>query len=90
MEKAGEICWPNQEVDLNAFIFLFCKFLNEWRDKLPLYCWKCRKCGHEQEIVTYKYGEENHMPCEKCGVCLWEKLPTSPAIHFSEEFLKNR
>ena len=45
---------------------------------MPIYCYRCKKCGYEQEIFSFKINEKdssNHMPCQKCGVCLWEKLP---------------
>jgi len=58
---------------------------------MPIYEFVCRKCGHKQEIACRVGGDEyKHMPCANCGIAIWEKLPAAPAIHFSEQFLKNR
>jgi putative FmdB family regulatory protein len=56
---------------------------------VPIYLFKCKKCGHVQEIVTFKDNEQNHMPCLKCGVCLWEKVPAVSNFVLSENFKRN-
>ena len=90
MAEASKVRGENKEVDLNAFNFAFGKFLRR-RDTLPLYEFICLKCGNKQEIACRVGGEEyKHMPCNVCGVSLWQRVPSAPAVHFSEEFLKNR
>lgn len=55
---------------------------------MPIFEYKCRKCGHVQEIVVFKDNEQDHMPCLNCGVCLWEKMPTSPGLVRLDEKLR--
>ena len=55
---------------------------------MPIFEYKCRKCGHVQEIVVFRDNEQDHMPCLNCGVCLWEKMPTSPGLVRLDEKLR--
>ena len=55
---------------------------------MPIFEFKCKKCGHVQEIVVFKDNEQRHKPCDKCGVSLWEKMPTAPGMVRLDEKLR--
>lgn len=47
---------------------------------MPLYEYRCKKCGHQFEIIQ-KFSDKLQSKCPKCGARL-EKLLSAPAIQF--------
>ena len=47
---------------------------------MPLYEYRCKKCGHQFEVIQ-KFSDKPQTKCPKCGAAL-EKLLSAPAIQF--------
>ena len=47
---------------------------------MPIYDYKCKKCGHRFEKIQ-RHAERAVKKCPECGGVL-EKLITAPAVHF--------
>jgi len=57
---------------------------------MPIYEYRCRKCGNVQEIYSTVGGNEyRHRPCDRCGVTVWEKVPSAPSGFRFEGLLKD-
>jgi putative FmdB family regulatory protein len=48
---------------------------------MPLYEYKCKKCGHRFEKIV-KFSDPPHKKCPKCKKIALEQLVSSPAIQF--------
>jgi len=48
---------------------------------VPLYEFRCRKCGHRFEVIQ-KHDDPHPKKCPKCGKRSIEKLLSAPAIQF--------
>jgi putative FmdB family regulatory protein len=56
------------------------EFSSPERVKLPLYEYRCEKCGYKYEKIQ-KFGAEPELVCPKCGGTL-ERPLTAPALQF--------
>jgi putative FmdB family regulatory protein len=48
---------------------------------VPLFEFRCKKCGHRFEVIQ-KHDGRNPRKCPKCGKSGIERLPSAPAIQF--------
>ena len=46
---------------------------------MPIFEYKCKKCGHEMEFLEKTSGSKKHK-CQKCGSSALEKLFSSFAV----------
>jgi len=44
---------------------------------MPMYAFKCEKCGNEYEELVLRFGEK--APCPKCGTGRVKRLVSAPA-----------
>lgn len=62
----------------------------KWRiKKLPLYDYKCPKCGHEdEELVQPGFTED--IKCVKCGGTMTREFPTNVSFRMTDNFIVGR
>ncbi len=49
---------------------------------MPMYSFRCRKCGHTFDELVNRFG--GTAPCPQCGSSDVERAVTAPAAHGSE------
>jgi putative FmdB family regulatory protein len=45
---------------------------------MPIYAFRCPKCGHEYEELVQRVGQS--VPCPECGHSKVERLLSAPAV----------
>ena len=51
--------------------------MKEEGDEMPVYTYRCRKCGSEFDLLVGVVAEEQKARCSKCGSTDLEKLLTT-------------
>lgn len=49
---------------------------------MPMYAFRCGKCGHEYEELVRQFGQA--VPCPKCGSAEVERMVSAPAARVGQ------
>lgn len=52
---------------------------------MPIYEYRCRKCGRKSEVITFRVSEEFSAACSHCGSESTERVPSRVRVRLSEE-----
>jgi len=52
---------------------------------MPIYEYRCKKCGKKTEFITFRVSEPVAADCRHCGSDLMEKVPSRVRVRLSEE-----
>ena len=52
---------------------------------MPIYEYRCSKCGRKSEFITFRVSEPVAAGCRHCGSELMQKVPSRVRVRMSEE-----
>lgn len=52
---------------------------------MPIYEYRCSKCGRKSEFITFRVSEPVEAGCRHCGSDLMQKVPSRVRVRLSEE-----
>lgn len=52
---------------------------------MPIYEFRCRKCGKKSEFITFRISEEITPVCRYCESDLMDRIPSRVRVRLSEE-----
>ncbi len=52
---------------------------------MPIYEYRCRRCGRKSEIITFRISEAVSAVCRHCGSDQLDRIPSRVRVRLSEE-----
>lgn len=52
---------------------------------MPIYEYRCRRCGRKSEVITFRISEEVSPTCRHCASDQMDRIPSRVRVRLSEE-----